>query len=454
MGVIWKSKKEKMLEKQINLLYERMITNENQLNQALYGFISQGQGLTKDSKLKDYVRKGYEGNPDVFGILLRIANKFTLPKYRIVKVQSNGKYVDIQLPEFEKLLKRPNFYQNWNEFKRAYILFKLVTGNSIVYAPKYETGINKGKINQNGLSMMPTQNVTIFTGGERKPIDHYRLDLNEQYHIKPTDVWHERMPSLWLENGDNFMGISPLKVALHTINSLNAGAELTSNMYKGGHPPGILSKETDGLDTSTPKEQEQAFREHYKRKYINSPEDQQIPVFTFGKVNFTQIGYNSIRDLQVIEMAQHGKRVLCNVLQVDAKLFGDVAASTYDNMDQAAAAMWEDLLIPECDSFYEGITEEILPAYGDGLKIIPVYDHIRVLQEDRERMAKIYQIGVGIGAYSPNEFREKLGDEPVKDEAMDRRYIPGNMFPIDEENELSIEESDKFYEQNNLKDKL
>jgi len=254
--------------------------------------------------------------------------------------------------------------------------------------------------------------------------------------------------------GEHLMGMSPLKVATNIINSQNSGYELTANMYKGGHPPGILSKETDGAGEFTPQEQEEQFRKHYKRKYLASPEDTKIPVFTLGKINFTAIGYNSVRDLQVIEMSEHGLRVLCNIIGVAPQLFGDTKASTYNNMSEAATAMWEDLLIPECNQFYEGLTEEVLPAYGDNLQIIPVYDNIRVLQEDRERAAKIYQIGVGLGAYSPNEFREKMGDEPVKEPGMDDRYIPGNMFPIGAPEEISIDTSDKFYEQNNLKDKL
>ena len=453
MGLKFWGKKDDLLQKQINIMQE-YISSQNELNQALYGLISKGQGLSKDSKLKDYVDEGYAGNPDVFGVLMKLAKKFTTPEYRIVTKQSNGKLIDVNVPEFEKFLKRPNYYQNFTEFKQAYFLFKYVTGNGIVYAPKIENGQNKGKLTNDGLTMMPTQNTTIHTGGWREPIGYYTLDLDQRYKLQPTDVWHERITNLNMMQGEHLMGMSPLKVATNIINSQNSGYELTANMYKGGHPPGILSKETDGAGEFTPQEQEEQFRKHYKRKYLSSPEDTKIPVFTLGKINFTAIGYNSVRDLQVIEMSEHGLRVLCNIIGVAPQLFGDTKASTYNNMSEAATAMWEDLLIPECNQFYEGLTEEVLPAYGDNLQIIPVYDNIRVLQEDRERAAKIYQIGVGLGAYSPNEFREKMGDEPVKEPGMDDRYIPGNMFPIGAPEEISIDTSDKFYEQNNLKDKL
>lgn len=77
------------------------------------------------------------------------------------------------------------------------------------------------------------------------------------------------------------------------------------------------------------------------------------------------------------------------------------------------------------------------------------YDNIDALQEDKEKKAKVYQIGMQVGAYSPNEYREKMGDEPVKDPAMDQRYIGVNQLPIGYE-EPSADEADKFMRERNF----
>lgn len=458
MGLNWnkarKAREEKeMLQKQMCILEDR-ITDQNQLTRALYDMVSKGTALTKDSKLTQYVEKGYQGNADVFGILLKLANKFASVPKKLVQVMPDGSEQDIRNEEIENLLKRPNYYQSYSEFQRSWFLYKYTTGSAIVYAPKYENGINQGKVNLDGLSMFPTQNTSIHTGGDREPIDYYTLDLNQSYRIQKEDVWHERITNLVQMNGENFMGISPLKTAVNQINILNSGAELTAGMYQGGHPPGILAKETDGHNESTPKDQEEAFRSHYKRKYLSNPEDSKVPVFTMGKIQWVKIGYDSIRDLQVIEMSEHGVRVLCRVLGVAPQLFGDTGASTYNNMQEAQRAMWEDLLIPEINSFYEGLNDEIICAYGDNIKVVPMFDKIPALQEDREMAARVYDIGVKNGSYTPNEFREKLGDEPKEDEALNQHYISSNMFPIDGDEPINIEESNKFYKDNGLENKM
>jgi len=458
MGLIWnRSRKARgerdMLQKAISLMEDR-ISENNQLTQALFSLVSKGQTLTKDSNLDQYVDKGYQGNPDIFGILMKLANKFASVPYKLVTVQPDGTEVDAQNPEVEALLKQPNYYQSYTEFKRAWFLYKYTTGSAIVYAPKYENGINVGKVNQDGLSMFPTQNMSIHTGGDREPIDYYTLDLNQSYQIQTEDVWHERITNLNQLNGENFMGISPLKTAKEQINILNSGASLTSGMYHGGHPPGILAKETEGTNESLPKDQEEAFRKHYKRKYLSNPEDSKVPVFTMGKIQWVKIGYDSIRDLQVIEMSVHGVRVLCRVLGVAPQLFGDTESSTYNNMQEAQTAMWEDLLVPEINSFYEGLNDEIICAYGENLKAVPVFDKIPALQKDIKHFAEVYDIGVKNGSYSLDEFREKLGDAPLGTVEMQQHYISANMFPINGDEDISIEESNKFYKDNDMNDKL
>ena len=230
---------------------------------------------------------------------------------------------------------------------------------------------------------------------------------------------------------------------------------MAAGMYQGGHPPGILSKESEGTNESLPKDQEKSFREHYVRKYLTNPEDIKVPVFTMGKVNFTKIGYDSMRDMQVIEMSEHGVRVLCRILGVPSVLFGDNSNSTYNNVSEATVALWEDFLVPEIDSFYEGLSQEILPAYGEGLEIKPIYDNIPALQGDREKATKVYSAAFDRGAYTPNEFREKLGDDRVEGKPeLDEHYISANMFPLSEGEEITEEEEEKFYNDNDLKDKL
>lgn len=421
------------------------ISRTNELYRALYDMVQTTLPLTKDSDMKKYVSEGFEGNSDTFGILMKIATKFAQVPYKLVKIQRNGKEVEIVDNDILPLLNKPNHFQNRFEFMMGWALFKYVTGNAIVYAPKLEAGMNQGRVNKDGIFLMPAQNMEIVSNTWRKPIAYYQFDLNIREKIAASDVWHERFPSLNYEDGRNFMGMSPIKTALNIINMQNAGMETASKLYKGGHPPGILSKEDETGNTAA--EQESAFRKKWKSKY---QKDISIPVFTMGKIDYTQIGYSNLKDLEMLEMDKHGTRKLCNVLGVPSQLFNDTEGSTYNNMLEAKKAMFEDRIIPDLDQFWQGVNEKILPAYGERLKLKADYENIEALQEDKEKKAKVYQIGMDVGAYSPNEFREKMGDEPIKDPAMDERYIAVNKAPIGGQEEPNPAEADKFMRDRNL----
>ena len=233
------------------------VSRQNELYRALYEMLSHGLALGKDSKLKKYVSEGYEGNPDLFSIIIKLAGMFANIPLRLFERQSNGKEVKAENEKITRLMTKTNYYQNWNEFRRLWAVLNYVTGNSIVYAPKYENGVNKGKITLDGLIPMPTQNITIYSKGWRQPVGYYTLDIDESYQINSEDVWHERFaPTISFEDGKNFMGMSPIKVAYNIINFQNKGYEITAKLYQAGHPPGIVSKENEQAGTTTIQEQE------------------------------------------------------------------------------------------------------------------------------------------------------------------------------------------------------
>ena len=427
------------------------VTQQNELYRALYEMLSTGMPLSRDSKMKDYVREGYEGNPDVFSIVIKLSGMFAQVMSNIKLMQtSGGKDVEIDNAEIDAILENTNYYQNFYEFCRHWAVSYYITGNSIVYAPRFTGGANEGKLTLDGMIMMPSQNVNIFSSGWRKPIGHYALDINQSYKIDPHDVWHERFaPTLTYEGGKNFMGMSPVKVAANIINSQNKGYEVTAKMYSYGHPPGILSKEVEG-NSETTAEQESKFRERYKTKYQNV-NNMSVPIFTLGKMNYTKIGYDNLQELQVISMSEHGRRIFCNILQVPSQLFNDTAGSTYNNMNEASKAIYTGRIIPDVSQFCAGFNN-IVKAYGD-FWVKPDYSDIDCLQEEKEKkvvwVSKLFNDGIITG----DQYLEMLGEEPTGLPEMQVRYQNIARVPLGFGEELNID-SNKFYEKFGLKDKL
>jgi HK97 family phage portal protein len=432
--------------------FEVRVGENNELFRALYQFVGAGLPLQRDSHLKEYVKEGYEGNPDLFSIISKLSGMFAGVPLNAMILKGN-KYELAINPEVDRLMGRTNYYQTWNEFKRHWIISGYVTGNMITYAPKLTSGINAGKIDNDGLFVMPAQNVEILAGGWRKPIDKYVFDIDETYRIDTSNIWHERfLPTLNYEEGRNFMGMSPLKVAQHLINSQNKGYEMVSKMYNNLHPQSIVYKETDpGQGGETTAEQEAKFRERYKSKY-SGINNFTVPIFTLGKVGVARIGYDNLQELQVINMSEHGRRVFCNILGVPAQLFNDTSASTYANVKEAQKAIYTNRIIPDINIFCDGFTI-LLKPYGD-IILKPDFSGIDVLQEDKkeksEWVSRLYNDGIITG----DQYLEMMGQEPTGLPEMNVRYTDINRVPLGFEYTDEIERSNKFYQENKITEKL
>ena len=429
--------------------FEFKVTEQNQLYHSLYQFLASGMPLGRDSKMKDYVREGYEGNPDLFSIVIKLAGMFAQVMEEAKLVQWKGdQEIEVQNDEIDKIRDRVNYYQTFYEFAQEWAVFRYITGNSIVYAPKLTAGMNRGKLTGDGLIMMPSQNVIIQSKGWRQPIGEYLLDLNPFFKMSVTDVWHERFaPSLTYEQGKNFMGMSPVKVASNLINSQNKGYEITAKMYAYGHPPGILSKEAEAGNETTA-EQESKFRERYRTKY-QGVDNMAIPIFSLGKMSYTKIGYDNLKELEVVSMSEHGRRIFCNILQVPAQLFNDTAASTYNNMGEASKTIYTNRIIPDVSQFCAGINR-IIGAYGD-FYLKPDFSSIEALQEDRgkksEWISRMFQDGIITG----DDYLEMMGEERTGLPEMQQRFVNANRMPMNlTESDDARERSDKFYEQHGL----
>ena len=450
MGMMFgrKYKQENQQLKQAFAEFEAKVTEQNELNRIIYDFLSTGMALGKDSKLKEYVKEGYEGNPDIFSIVIRLAGMFANVPQRLVEVKSDGTQVDVQDKDIARIMYKPNYYQSWNEYKRAWAIFYYITGNSIVYAPRLPAGLNAGKLTNDGLLMMPSQNVTIRSKSWREPVGFYTLDMNEQYKIDATDIWHERFaPTLNYNDGSNFMGMSPIKVAADITNSQNKGYAVTAKIYNDQHPPGIVYKEGDGETTA---EQESKFRERYKTKY-SGINNFTTPIFTMGKVGFTKIGFDNLQELQIIEMSEHGLRVFCNLLQVPSELFGDTKGSTYNNKREASKAIYTHRVMPDQTAFCEGLSE-IFQAYGP-YKLIPDYSDIECLQEDKKLKSEWVSKAFNDSVLTGDEYLALLGLEETGLPEMQVRYINANRIPLNL-SEDGIIESDKYYETNKIPEAL
>lgn len=375
---------------------------------SLYSFLYPGSILDKDSILND-LENGYEKNVDVFGIINKLANKFANVKLVPYKNDEISNYDPLK-----DLFQSNTADLTLTEFKKLWYVYALTCGESLFHAMKLNGGNNAGKV-KGKLLLLPPQYTEIISKGYMQPIGYYTLCINVENEIKlkPEEVYHVRLfPQVDALNGKIFRGLSPLRVAANVIESQNNGYELQKNVSKTGLPPGIIVDESlDGNNENRQKNLEKAWR----RKQTNESR-RSLPVFASGKLQFVELGYKSLKDIQTIESSQHGLRVLCNVLAVPSVIFNDVKSSTYNNVKSAYKALYSDRIMPDMNQFIDIID---MLFSGEGINYKADYTDIPELQMDGMDKAKLLLDGCVKGTVHENEFREVLHLDQLTEEELD-----------------------------------
>ena len=404
------------------------VSANNQFYRSVYGQLYPGTTLSKDAKVKDYIKDGYEKNADVFALIDRLSTMFAQIPRHVVQGEEDDIVTDGELAE---RLRQPNSYQIWQEWAKLWYTFYLVTGNAIVYAPRIEGGNDKGKLMPGGMFIMPTQHIEIHPGGWRDPIKQYILDMDQTEKIPAEEVIHVRMPNLRYDGGANFMGMSPLKVAALIIEMENQGIQTVADTMARGMPAGIVKMKEGGDKGSAELQSEidRAWDSKYGRQKYNRSGVR--PVTGLGVDGWVPMGFSNFRDLQILEMSQHGLRVLCNVLGVPSIAFNDTAGTTFSNMNDARKMVYTNRLIPDAGLLDAYLNALVVPGYGEGIRIKSDFSDIPELQDDKKDLAGWLEVAARWG-YPPADMMKKLGLEVPDDPALQRSYLPFNLVPADE----------------------
>lgn len=444
-----KSKIEKRAEeiaKQRIMDMELEFDKSDKWAKALFSSLQQ---TVENDNLKDIVKIGYKSNPYVYAAINFIATKFSQIPRHLVKVQRNGKEVRIDSSDFVNYLKKPNQFQNFREFTRQWETIFCTTGNAMTYVPRLELGNNAGRL-ENGLKILPSHHIEIVkqNSGWQKPIDYYLLDIDQRdVRFDPNTVWHERWPTLDFEEGRQFMGMSPISVALKMVLANNSSQDLMNRLSENGYPPGILNKVADQYNEFNPKTDKSSFAKEWDRNHTGK--NNHRPLYgAGGKISWQQIGISNLKDLQVQEFNLTVLRAVSSVLGLQSAPFNDPEASTYNNLKTEMKSAYENRIIPDDEQFLEGLSE-YARAYGEGLRVRSDYSGIASLQEDKKSQAETLDLSWWI----PIDRKQEAMGEDIDEQFKGKYAIPINKVITENPADLGLqqpdnsftEEDEKFY---------
>ncbi len=393
----------------------------NTLLRALYQFNKMsGIANVMADDPTSYIENGYSGNADVFSIInriIRMQDQARLALYTIDK--TTGQKVEVTDHELVKFTKMANPTMSMSDFREAHFIYKFSIGNSYWYKPTLAAGVNKGKTEE--IWLMPSNNVEILGSGSWiDPIKSYVLNTNTTVQFNKSEIYHSKFFNPLFGNNSSLYGQSPLKAAAETVSKQNEAEMTELKQFENQSPPYLLYRDIQeqlgGLTTEQRDEIEDIFK-GYSKKYKKGH-----PIVLPDKFGMLKLGV-SPADLNILQSTQEGRRVLCNIFGIPSELLNDKASSTYNNIIEAKKDAWANCVIPNLNTFADGLTQFLIypvqQYMSEGLFYGFDYSGVKELQVDYATMVAWMRQAY----WSPNDIRKATGSDRVDNPIMDEPII-------------------------------
>jgi HK97 family phage portal protein len=416
---------------------------------ADFGGLVSGRTLYPDLNYAKFVQD-YDNNSEVYSIVKRISKTISTVPFYVYSVKDSkqlNKYKsmmqnatsgsDVAKAELtrikaldeiadsplNKLLETPNPYQSFSELLENMIGYKLITGNSYVWANR----LANGKVAE--LVVLPSQYIAIISDGTINGVEGYSFTLVGWDTLDAKDVIHLKYFNPYFStNGQQLYGLSPLQAAYRTVQRSNDAKDTSVGMLQNQGPKGILyADESNDFGPEQAGKLKEDFYNQYgtKNKIIQNAGQILIAGAKLGWVN---MGMSPV-DLQLLESEKITLRELCNVYGVNSALFNDPDNKTYNNMKEAKKEMLTQVVLPELVLIRDALNRFFAAEMGRDLYIdfdITVFPE---LQEDMKELSGILSQSWWI---TPNEKRQAMRYDTIQEDAMNEIYIPAGYLPVAE----------------------
>lgn len=335
------------------------------INRALM----QRQGIVWfDYCQEDYIKKGYQGNAEVYTIVKKIVDKCSAAplylyidkedekaaKYRGVKKNFDRSfmhsiYVNKSLEfanasnSLQKLLDQPNPNQSWSELNVLFDIFYFTQGEAFLWR---ETSEFDDKALE--LYVAPANLMNPVYGGDdiSNPIIGWNINLpggDMLRYLDAKDVFQLKMENPdFSANGNQNRGQSPLMAGLKYLKLNDSALTAFVNGQESEGVKGIAFSNDANPDTRIPADMIDEVKEVWDGQ-INGSNNKGKVALANTPLGYINLGV-SADALKVIDALKYSNFKLCKLWGLSPLLFSDDAK--YDNLEQASKMFVRDVVLP------------------------------------------------------------------------------------------------------------
>ncbi|GAA4299512.1 phage portal protein [Nibribacter koreensis] len=392
----------------------------NLFDRSFYQMLGVDMPVWMEDKANEYLERGYL-NADVFAITNYRANLQRNVKWKLYKKNGTESWDILEDHELLSLVNGLDLH--------AMSVYEDVTGNSYVYAPWLESGVNRGKATE--LSVLKSDLVQIVSGGAMEPVRGYKyiIDQNNSKGIDKAEVLHFKNFNPSSQAGSDLYGMSPLKAAIRQVSLSNAGTDSMAASYKNqGVKAIVYSKDNENVQWT--EEQAVGLKRSWEQK--NGIGRNGSVVFHSKELGKIDLGLSPV-ELNTLAGMLHSFRQLCNIYDgFPSQLLNDNESSTYNNLDSADKRVYMNCVLPRRSKWRDGLNEWLTPRYGADLYLDFDTSDISVLQENKKETAE----WVDKAWYIKVKDKQKILGTP-EDPNMDLYMVPNNLIPVKDIGDLT-----------------
>lgn len=224
---------------------------------------------------------------------------------------------------------------------------------------------------------------------------------------------------------DDFRGLSPMQIALPSINTLvGIGDYQNSYFQNDATPGGILSADGNTFIGKTDQDRLMGFW----RDQLQGAKKRFRAIFMPANVKWQSTQQNPSPEHELVETGASDK--VCTAFGVPTSLVSPGNRRYSLAGDEDMKIFYENTIIPECIEEEKIVNQFILPWFDPSGELRYEHDfaQIRSLLEDQVKQATAVNARQLTGNISLNEARAKFGDMPV--EGGDLYFMPKAVMPL------------------------
>lgn len=349
---------------------------------------------TPSTNYIDLSEIGYKNNVIVFRCVNLIARAISSVDWLLKKRNDNTETDElIYKHKLLTLINKPNAIQSKATFMEEAISQLLLDGNCYIMATD-KTNPELYILRPDRIQIIPGPD-TIPSGYDYIVGNHHRffpVDINTGV----SDILHIKL----FNPIDDWYGMSPIEVALSSINQHNAiSQQNTSFLQNGGRPSGALMYK-NSLDTQKRME----LKQDLKRLYEGGRNAGKILLLE-GDFQWKEMGL-SPKDLDFIAGKELSAKEIALAFGIPPILIGIMGSATFSNYKEARYNFWDETVIPLLNVVSDAISSWIQKFFNIDLILSYDLDSIPILSKRREsEWKKINEASF----LTNNEKREAVG---------------------------------------------